>query len=1146
MYIAYGWPKILRAIERDSGDGELLAHVSVGGGLLVIVSSSTIQVWTAGQHRVKLGELVRSEKSISDDGGSCQAFWNHGLETLAVVTAGDVLHFYDINRIDQRASLPHLAGHDGTGVKLVRIKFRSATTFPISGGEISITSVAADDDNILLGQSNGHLQIVSWRGQLRGSANLWREHSRDVIGPMYVLEANGIPCTPMSPFSPHVLPTSNGRLFESHMGIAQLEYSEPLRLLVAVLMDGRAVLCSVGDKGLRPVEDIVPEKWVGLMDAVCTQVAAKQQVLAVGSRRGTVELFNLAENAAHLRTISLHDWGYGVEDTGAVSCICWSPDNAVFAVGWRQRGLAVWSVSGCRLMCTIRQGSLSNVVPNSPPRNVVLGGPGGARKSTEPMVQGVAQLAWGEYAYQLIAGEQETASRLVQFPFARGCMDRAVAGSAHVWQLMQAEDRVLLIQSDEEDDLKLQHLVIPQTYMRSNWPVRHVAANDDGSYLAIAGQRGLILYNLRHKRWRVFGDVSQERALKCMGLLWLGRIIVICNHREATNTYELSLYPRYHLDESSLLYRQPLPHEPIAMDSYQDFILIATPPFEIRVFHVHIDGELSPLKTPPVQLTTVRELSIMSAKKPLVAMQFVPNSGASKSDGFTPTEEAVQRQPTRCMLLRMDGELSLLDLERGSERPLVLGIEHFWLTQGRPEEEAALIEEVPWWAYGHRGMQVWYPSSDADTSAHSASLQQLDPELDFDREVYPVGVSPAAGVIVGISQRLSLSACADMPCFEPIPKAQPILPCLLRHLLQRNKIDEAVELAQLSADRPHFSHSLEWLLFTVFDAEMTNPVLRKRRKEKRGPTMLDRACELIRHFPEYLDVVVSVARKTDGRHWQELFASAGKSTDLFEECFAKRQYRTATCYILVIEKLEGPTIGQQNALRLLQATLSVGMYELAGELVRFLLRSGREYSSTAKEADGGSDHLLKSFFSFGFTTTAPQLRADVLHATVKNILGDHALLLLRQKDLHELVAFARGTQFELDEFLRTEKGRSARLEDFPTALRLVYSKLRTNSPRARLDAEFVLNHMRAASFHEWTIVLATLLQRIEILLELFRSDLKLFRAFSTTLLAQANAAQYKDMLSVLETELRPLLIASESQRLTSLASPGKLRSASSS
>lgn len=58
------------------------------------------------------------------------------------------------------------------------------------------------------------------------------------------------------------------------------------------------------------------------------------------------------------------------------------------------------------------------------------------------------------------------------------------------------------------------------------------------------------------------------------------------------------------------------------------------------------------------------------------------------------------------MLLRSGGELSLLDLDQGSERRLVSGVERFWLTSGRPKEEANLIKEVPWWAYGYRGMQV--------------------------------------------------------------------------------------------------------------------------------------------------------------------------------------------------------------------------------------------------------------------------------------------------------------------------------------------------------------------------------------------------------------------------------------------------------
>ncbi|RWW19233.1 hypothetical protein GW17_00016729 [Ensete ventricosum] len=97
----------------------------------------------------------------------------------------------------------------------------------------------------------------------------------------------------------------------------------------------------------------------------------------------------------------------------------------------------------------------------------------------------------------------------------------------------------------------------------------------------------------------------------------------------------------------------------------------------------------------------------------------------------------------------------------------------------------------------------------------------LDPELEFDREIYPLGLLPNIAVVVGVCQRMSFSACSEFPCFEPSPQAQTILHCLLRHLLQRDKSEEALRLACLSAEKPHFSHCLEWLLFTVFDAEIS-------------------------------------------------------------------------------------------------------------------------------------------------------------------------------------------------------------------------------------------------------------------------------------------------------------------------------------
>lgn len=62
----------------------------------------------------------------------------------------------------------------------------------------------------------------------------------------------------------------------------------------------------------------------------------------------------------------------------------------------------------------------------------------------------------------------------------------------------------------------------------------------------------------------------------------------------------------------------------------------------------------------------------------------------------------------RCLILRTNGELSLLDLDEGRERELTDSVELFWVTCGQSEEKTSLIEEVSWLDYGHRGMQVTF------------------------------------------------------------------------------------------------------------------------------------------------------------------------------------------------------------------------------------------------------------------------------------------------------------------------------------------------------------------------------------------------------------------------------------------------------
>ena len=100
---------------------------------------------------------------------------------------------------------------------------------------------------------------------------------------------------------------SNGASRNS--AIVQLEFCLPMRLLFALFSDGQLLSCSVSKKGLKQAEYIKAEKRFGSGDAVCASVASGQQILAVGTKRGVAELYDLAESGSLIRTVSLYDWG---------------------------------------------------------------------------------------------------------------------------------------------------------------------------------------------------------------------------------------------------------------------------------------------------------------------------------------------------------------------------------------------------------------------------------------------------------------------------------------------------------------------------------------------------------------------------------------------------------------------------------------------------------------------------------------------------------------------------------------------------------------------------------------------------------------------------------------------------------------------
>ncbi|XP_027101751.1 uncharacterized protein [Coffea arabica] len=113
--------------------------------------------------------------------------------------------------------------------------------------------------------------------------------------------------------------------------IVHMGFSFSLRLLLLLFCDRQLVSCSASKKGLKQADLIKVEKKLASGYAVCASVASEQQILAVGTKRGDVELYDLTDSASLVHAVSLYGWGkvvcFKLHGRTLICCIQPSPST---------------------------------------------------------------------------------------------------------------------------------------------------------------------------------------------------------------------------------------------------------------------------------------------------------------------------------------------------------------------------------------------------------------------------------------------------------------------------------------------------------------------------------------------------------------------------------------------------------------------------------------------------------------------------------------------------------------------------------------------------------------------------------------------------------------------------------------------------
>lgn len=506
----------------------------------------------------------------------------------------------------------------------------------------------------------------------------------------------------------------------------------------------------------------------------------------VGLDDGDVEQYYVGVPAGDpcpvMRTITLSSWYFEPADVGGAVVLQWTADGAALVVGWENRGLAVWSVSGCRLMWTLPQ--VGGVLPSTP---------GNARRErsggmVSPLENGVRAAAWGPKGLFLWAvprekeGEHDAASdcQFVEFTFFKGCGGSALSQGGSSRLAMFGSDRVLLLWHAEAENecasssqrrgtawsdlFSWQHLLIPHDYLWRNWPPKRIAVNADATHVAVAGEYGIAICHAKTQKWRVFGDLEHDFRIRCCALAWVGRTIVIGNQvdtpslRSTTPTYELLFYPRDQVESSALQAQRKLPSRPILTDMRADgYLLVICEDAQVFLFQLKDNYARSRIDLREVYrlLLPTRELTpLYQQDKPSKIFSRVrqeadrpsppaPGGGISEARIFPPLSHSPGKggpaapAPTHIMLLRNTGSLILLDTERMISTALLRYVERFWYTPVDCTPFDMISHRPVWWAYGDDGVHVCFQDGMPSFYSSDQDPDSSDPAMSPNsRQVY--------------------------------------------------------------------------------------------------------------------------------------------------------------------------------------------------------------------------------------------------------------------------------------------------------------------------------------------------------------------------------------------------------------------------
>ncbi|XP_030888139.1 RAB6A-GEF complex partner protein 1 isoform X5 [Leptonychotes weddellii] len=1062
MYFLSGWPKRLLCPLGSPAEAPFHVQSDPQRTFFAVLAPVRLSIWYS-RPSVLIVTYKEPEKSSSQFGSYKQAEWRPDSTMIAVSTAYGYILFFHITSTrgdkylyepvypkgsPQMKGTPHFKEEQCAPALNLEMRKLLDLQAPI----MSLQSVLED---LLVATSDGLLHLIHWEGMTNGrkAINL---------------------CT--VPFSVDLQSSRAG----SFLGFADVHIRD---MEYCATLDGFAVVFNDGKIGfITPVSSrFTAEQLHGVwpqdvVDGTCVAVNNKYRLMAFGCASGSVQVYTIDNTTgamllSHKLELTAKQYPDIWNKTGAVKLVKWSPDNSVVIVTWENGGLSLWSVFGAQLICT-------------------LGGDfayrsDGTKKDPlkiNSMSNQEQVLLQGEDRLYLNCGE---ASQI----------QSARSSSAHSEHKAGAGKSPFADSGLESQGLSTLlghrhwHVVqISNTYLESNWPIRFSAIDKLGQNIAVVGKFGFAHYSLLTKKWKLFGNITQEQNMIVTGgLAWWNDFIVLACYNISDRQEELRVYLRTSNLDNAFAHITKAQAETLLLSVFRDMVIVFRADCSICLYS--IERKSDPNTTAGIQV--LQEVSMSRYIPHPFLVVSVTLTSVSTENGIT-LKMPQQARDAESIMLNLAGQLIMMQRDRSGPQirekdsnpnqrkllpfcpPVVLAqsVENVWTTCRANKQKRHLLEAL-WLSCGGAGMKVWLPLFPRDhRKPHSFLSQRI--MLPFHINIYPLAVLFEDALVLGAVNDTLLydslytrsSAREQMEVLFPYcvveRTSQIYLHHILRQLLVRNLGEQALLLAQSCAALPYFPHVLELMLHEVLEEEATS-------REPIPDPLLPTVAKFITEFPLFLQTVVHCARKTEYALWNYLFAAVGNPKDLFEECLMAQDLDTAASYLIILQNMEVPAVSRQHATLLFNTALEQGKWDLCRHMIRFLKAIGSGESETppstptAQEpsSSGGfeffrnrsislsqsAENVPASKFSLQKTLSMPSGPSGkrwskdsdcAENMYIDMMLWRHARRLLEEVRLKDLGCFAAQLGFELISWLCRERTRAARVDNFVLALKRLH------------------------------------------------------------------------------------------------------------